>query len=424
MVLIQIKRLKDQRGLHEHGKILPFSPANCACLLICQIFRTFQEGFLSKRLLVFTDHQSSFYCANGAWIETLPASGPDPRKSTGAPINLFTTLNDRKDGDYYTRLVQLYGERNLTKEADALNAFLGVMHHVRQSRPAIRTLYCLPFFGLDDGIAWSPLDGHEDETNVISDSASWTLLDWDGSLQSIDNLSLVPLEDRNTKSPIFFDNLLAAALSWYRSDEGEQASHKRRPMFPSWTWIGWQGPVKFMHFSGYVTERWSCVRNVQLEDLSGKFLDLPVILESSDQDSIQHALSTVEIVSFEALVILAHYITQYEATNNVDPASSSTADSGSIKVADQYVSCWIDPSPGFFSQLAKNVQTGAWTCLLISAVTLRVYEHEKFVLVVKWEEDQITAERVGAFGLRALEPDQATCGPLEETMEWRCVRLV
>ncbi|KAF2025994.1 hypothetical protein EK21DRAFT_116280 [Setomelanomma holmii] len=37
---------------------------------------TFQEGYLSQRLLVFTDHQMTFYCNTSSWIEALSGPGP------------------------------------------------------------------------------------------------------------------------------------------------------------------------------------------------------------------------------------------------------------------------------------------------------------------------------------------------------------
>jgi hypothetical protein len=48
--------------------------------------------------------------------------------------------------NHITYLLEMCSTRQIAKEADTLDAFLGVMNHIRRSRPTIQLLRGLPFF--------------------------------------------------------------------------------------------------------------------------------------------------------------------------------------------------------------------------------------------------------------------------------------
>jgi hypothetical protein len=52
-------------------------------------------------------------------------------------------------------------------------------------------------------------------------------------------------------------------------------------------------------------------------------------------------------------------------------------------------------------------------------------EYSRFVLVVRWETDQVTAERIGSFHIYSDPSEDARLGPFgEESWTWRRVRLI
>ena len=120
---------------------------------------TFQEALLSRRLLFFTDDQVYFICAEGAWLESVT---PSPRfynfsetYSDNLPLSKAHTIMKslaplRRDpgssqygvsitlGDLF-EYIQQYSMRRLSFEADALDAFRGLL-----SRSSIHTYWGLP----------------------------------------------------------------------------------------------------------------------------------------------------------------------------------------------------------------------------------------------------------------------------------------
>jgi hypothetical protein len=330
--------------------------------------RTFQEAYLSRRLLVFTDQQVSFYCAASSWLEGLGSLNPVTAKQVNwsavrAP-DLFDRGPDRvgfkQDYDYFRSLIRQYSDRQLTKEADAHSAFLGVLHNVRRSRPFAYTLYGLPFCRL-------------------SDSQS------NGTIEQV----------------------LSTALSWYW--HGGPDTHLRRPMFPSWTWIGWQGGGVLFPYDGIGN---SLIRDVRLESASGQNVELSGLWEVNNQEHVQRAFDSVVILQFEAPVI---------------PAAEIQSEHDWLWIAGQSINDLCDPNPDVVDNLIKNVQEGKWSCLILNVrVTLASWftGRSRVILVVRWKEDQITAERVVVLEVYSQTEPEAKVRPLEDKLQLRCVRLI
>jgi hypothetical protein len=52
-------------------------------------------------------------------------------------------------------------------------------------------------------------------------------------------------------------------------------------------------------------------------------------------------------------------------------------------------------------------------------------EYSRFVLVVRWDADQLTAERIGSFEIQSDTDQDASLGPLNvESWTWLPVRLI
>lgn len=179
---------------------------------------TFQEGLLSRRRLIFTEHQAWFECHEGSWMEALGGlehlkhpEGQLASKKIGRSLNpwlrsFYQTLPSWEcagDDKHTPRLRQLsmiiqeYSKRNLTFDMDSLNALAGAYRYFRDSDPPLAHVFGIPF---------------------------------------IPSLMSPGGRERAEKYMFYF-------LSWLHH---KYTAPRRRHHFPSWTWAGWAGHVGFM----------------------------------------------------------------------------------------------------------------------------------------------------------------------------------
>lgn len=195
------------------------------------LLASFQEGLLSKRMLVFSKSEMTFYCQCTAWAESIGGLQHITKYQDAArwkALRYASSLfqHDFQDGavrlpghgasesvnehraqssfmfdfegeekvsstlkDFYS-LVKLYTERRLTYDADTLHAFSGVLQTFQaQSRHLfVHYISGLPLFSSRTGVK---------EQNI------------------------------------------AASLAWYH-DSHENKSVPRKPGFPSWSWAAWK----------------------------------------------------------------------------------------------------------------------------------------------------------------------------------------
>jgi hypothetical protein len=106
---------------------------------------TFQECLMSKRLLVFTDVEMSFYCDTASWTESIGGVEhiKDPSRviwdDWGTKLSPVGSVDRTSSASYsdsifhrhknFMRLVAQYSRRELHFDSDALNAFLGVIEY-------------------------------------------------------------------------------------------------------------------------------------------------------------------------------------------------------------------------------------------------------------------------------------------------------
>ncbi|KAH7087589.1 heterokaryon incompatibility protein-domain-containing protein [Paraphoma chrysanthemicola] len=151
---------------------------------------TFQEGYLAKRRLIFTDHQAIFVCGEGYCTETL--SSPIAHYACQPDLNLAGYFLAR-DTIYPDRCIEEYTARFMSFESDALDAFQGVLNYWSDSTKI-------------QGVPRNIFVGSQHHAHIwgVTTNGSWLNLGW-----------------------------------WHK-----RTTRKRRG-FPSWSWTGWHGSVKF-----------------------------------------------------------------------------------------------------------------------------------------------------------------------------------
>jgi len=174
---------------------------------------TFQEGVLSTRKLIFTDHQVAFQC-NGmhcseavCWPFQLMHAKTQKSFSGRVPNPIIAPLIEKKEFNRYrpylnlAKLVQEYSVRSLTNPSDRLKAILGILSSWEKRKDPIYHVW---------GVLVSPN----------------------------------------------FNRMLNATDGWEIRLGGwfHQEPCTRQPTFPSWSWAGWSGAfVRTQHL--FVTNR-------------------------------------------------------------------------------------------------------------------------------------------------------------------------
>lgn len=158
---------------------------------------TYQEGFLSKSRLIFGDSQVSFVCGSMYCAESF--THEIPTQSLDRKLGFASLFSEMADASSsapekpaVASCIEEYTTRRLCHDSDSLNACLGILN------------------SFDTNDVWSHLWG------VIVQSRNW------GSLK-------------------FWTYL---RLTWYHP-----RPTRRREDFPSWSWVGWDGPIH-NHLSG------------------------------------------------------------------------------------------------------------------------------------------------------------------------------
>jgi hypothetical protein len=284
-----------------------------------------------------------------------------------------------RNWDNLASILEKYSARQITKEVDTLDAILGVIKHIQSLRPTVQLLRGLPFFKI-----------------LAQTSENWFMES--------------------------FEEVLTAALSWNLCGD-EVNSPQRQLTFHSWTWAGWSGEADFFVRKVSETRHRSFIR---LESVSGEIVASSALWK----DNMQHELDTVTLIQFEAREIPAARFAIVE-----DQVLDSASDAGTIMEEDNFRVAGRPPVrsryPDIYTldQLLENVRKGIWSCFLLCAGRDNWKRKEEiyanFVLVARWEADQVTAERIGSFELSSGPSVDAEYGPIGEgSWPWRCIRLI
>lgn len=323
---------------------------------------TFQEAALSRRRLVFTDEQVYFECDEMNCYESFSSSRSFPRegrvrghlrncmlngifKGTGYQ-NWFSRLDPEPLGKAstlhcYLTHIEDYTARDLTYDADSLNAFAGMMRHFQMEEFGLLQAWGIPF----------------------------------GSFKSEDHHSFA------------YGDHLSYTLSWYHVHPcwDAQSRPRRRPDFPSWSWAGWSGPVSYdkqRNGPRNTIVSTSFLRDIKLELKSGG-------LVSYEKISYSDVLSNEQLQKPTAL----HFRT---SSLRLDCVGFDTDHHGCLKwyVGSYPADVHLSHGPDSAQAFVDGMRSGFWECLVLGHNLLNY-----FVLVV--EQNEKTTKRVGLIVFRS-----------------------
>ncbi|KAH3916580.1 hypothetical protein HBI56_047620 [Parastagonospora nodorum] len=348
---------------------------------------TFQEGFLSKRLLVFTDWQVTFYCQKASWMEALGG----PRFMRRQDIDWDQWPNQaslwNRDQDWHSnsgvlsalhgsiRLLENYTCRHLSYESDAVKAVSGILSYQREASKPMFHLSGLPYY---------PPSAHGTSSEA-------------------------------TQRP---EEVLALTLSWRNLNRAIQT--KRRYMFPSWTWAGWSGPVVWVcHYASFTrgipTSVKTHIRSARMLNAAGQDIEY-----RSSARNLQEALDSVTVLVLEALAIPPDL---FRSKGLLEEGAGQSLED--IIIAGVELSKSLIAPDTLVSSILANVHAGVWSCFVLASQG----SLHRFVLVVEWENDD-TATRVGGFvffqDVTHMSGDEAqeAVRAFDSLLEFRTVQLV
>ncbi|KAH6642102.1 heterokaryon incompatibility protein-domain-containing protein [Boeremia exigua] len=160
---------------------------------------TYQEGYLSHKRLFFTNRGVHYICNATGGQRFLPR--PEKRAAPSKPYTEVSTWTFRLAP--LTRNLEAYSARQLSVDADALDAITGALTAQRTAEMPVHHLWGIPLC--------------ETDINFDTTAAPHT-----------SNGRLPPGEPLSTEF----------LLQWYH-----YAPCRRRPEFPSWSFLGWAGRI-------------------------------------------------------------------------------------------------------------------------------------------------------------------------------------
>jgi hypothetical protein len=339
-------------------------------------------------VLLFTECQTSFYCQGSSWMEGLGNPHPDPTRKLDEDLyhvrfywNLRYLTSPHWNWNHVAAALESYTQRQITKEADTLDACSGVMNYIRRSRPTTKFLRGLPFFFTS---------AYPNHITVIDS----------------------------------FEHLVTAALSWHcRKDVS--CSPQRKFTFPSWTWAGWSGRADFWLRDVWEPKHQPFSRHTQLESSSGHVVATSALYK----ENYEYELDTVALIQFEAPTISASNLSiQQDQGDDSDSDDSDSEESYNLTVSGRRTYRLWHANSCTSIQLIENVQMGIWSCFVLCAGRCSKATEDpiysRFVLVVRWNADGTTAERVDSFNIFSYPSKDAKLEPFGEDWIRRRVRLI
>jgi hypothetical protein len=187
---------------------------------------TYQERLLSNRRLVFNHQLVKWVCRKAFWSETMnPGCHPIPDDIYGPQHSLIPQCPLLND---YFGLAQYFKARKLGDEKDGLNAFAGIISSLNKSFPG-GFHFGLPQCMFDHALLWRT--GFKD-------------------------------------------------FAWRPA--------QRKEFFPSWSWVGWNGPIEWYMCAGLYSPQYKEVEfSIELKSMVkwkratkyGEYLDLKVLYD-------------------------------------------------------------------------------------------------------------------------------------------------
>ncbi|OCL12260.1 HET-domain-containing protein, partial [Glonium stellatum] len=147
---------------------------------------TYQERKLSRRLLVFTENQAYFNCEHATYREDQHLEAeelqPDLLRWHQAERDHRLLFVKKSNFEVYAREVKQYTSRLISYDSDALNAFAGISQLLQTSfRGSL--IFGIPDTAFDAGLLWYPrgrLTRRRDPENGSPIFPSWSWAGWAG----------------------------------------------------------------------------------------------------------------------------------------------------------------------------------------------------------------------------------------------------
>lgn len=210
---------------------------------------TYQEAILSRRLLIFTDHQLYFECRGMHCSEAvvkplsiLHTKDKQRLQSVGEPRLFPHNGIGEEPWDVATRIME-YSTRELTYDFDALKAMMGIFRSFATMDRPVDHYWGVPVL---------PAFDYSDK----------------------EVLRLLPLLVDGWTGYWPFAGAFAVGLCWTCTEPAA-----RRPGFPSWSWTGWKGRLDPSTRERYWTrklETWHSHPNPSQSPEEGDFKSLSV----------------------------------------------------------------------------------------------------------------------------------------------------
>lgn len=340
---------------------------------------TFQEGFLSKRLLVFTHYAMTYHCQRASWNEALqgPECIPFPRRVPWhnwptclfyeafkpAEIVLNETSYDPLYKEYFQFVTQ-YSSRHLSKRSDRLNAFAGILAHMAKCVPKRQTIFGLPIIPHD-----SP--------------------------------------DQSLEYHLF------AALAWHTKN----SPIVRLGQYPSWSWSGWYGHVTWFpgHQAHVFNSHRATFKIVAVMDLSVSGVIYPV-------DEFRRLLLLESIpTNIDALCIEVPFI----PAANIIISADMTLLQDTLNIMDgEYWHILSDPLEDRVPEdLRKHLDDGTWSYCILGILQGNLLPNVAFLLLVEWIDGE-KAQRLQSMPMRWYFPLYETLESLAARWPVRAMTLV
>ncbi|KAK2593514.1 hypothetical protein QQS21_008780 [Conoideocrella luteorostrata] len=335
---------------------------------------TFQEGVLSRRRLVFTEHQAFFECSTASWTEAVGGLECIQDRRTvdwsswkigcfllsqyrtqlhnqdlqqGTTSHSDTTVAEEEqmmDTNVavqllgFFRLLQQYTTRELTFDADSLNAATGLLQMLAKKTPPTLHLMGLPYIPSDDNQA------------------------------------------------VLVEPYVFASLSWHHRSG---IIPRRRPDFPSWTWAGWAGGIRWMCYPYLQSSRdLKCkFHSVRFQSRDGVLISASDYMQANTSSGC-YADSTTAIY-FQAQQVPG---SMFRMEHDGNDWENVTVDGNYLLVGSGILLPTETPA-AFIDRL----NDGTWSCLVLGdfADGRGRDTPKRYLLVVQWEGDTM-ATRVGA----------------------------
>jgi len=172
---------------------------------------TFQEALLSPRMLIVTPEQVYWQCSQSSWCEDgfweLDRSRAIYRHGLTEDFRDVWSSRSEHAEKRYRQLVEVYSQRDLTRESDVLDAFKGILGAF-ELHSGMEFFWALPIKYFGAALTWP---AHDEK---------------------------IPVRRRT-------------GLCQFSDPRGKVVECP----FPSWSWVGWTGKIHFDEIFGLLTSR-------------------------------------------------------------------------------------------------------------------------------------------------------------------------